>query len=453
MQPDDRFQKIQEYIINTSAGNPTEKLEISDHYDEIDAIMAGINLLVDELKYRESKLLAFEHEKLKLEIAARKLSEENNINKSLFFDKMSHELRTPMNGIVGLVDLLSKDSNLNYDQKDSIDVIKKASFRMLNLLNGILDSSKLEQLGTQLKKEVTSVHKIVSDIIVLYSQMARDFGISLAYNISEKIPQNVLADTDRLTQVLSNLVTNSIKFGNKGVVLINISIEDTIGSSCIIKFEVTDEGNGITNTDQLKIFEKYKQLDNSGIKKLSGTGLGLPICKELVLLMGGSIGVVSEIGAGSKFWFTIKTEIIQKIENITDESKVVIRPLHFKILIAEDNDINTLLLKKILAKLECESVVAKNGLEAIELFEEGVFDLILMDIQMPKMDGIQATKILKSKYENVPPIIGLSANAFEEYAEKQIKEGLDDYISKPFTIDHLFLKMNYWNNKKKGLIV
>jgi two-component system, OmpR family, aerobic respiration control sensor histidine kinase ArcB len=452
MLPDDRIQKIQEYIINISAGIATEKLEISNQGDEIDAIMVGLNLLVDELKHKESEKLAFEQEKLQFAIAARKLSEEINLKKSEFFDQMSHELRTPMNGIVGLVDLLSKDSNLNSDQKDSIEVIKKASFRMLNLVNGILDSSKLEQQETQLKKEDTSVHKIVRDMVVLYSQMARDFGVSLTYNISEKVPQHVMADSDRLTQVLSNLVTNAIKFGAKGAVLINISIQDTIGGSCTLKFEVTDEGRGITDTDQVQIFEKYKQLDNSVITKLSGTGLGLPICRELVQLMGGAIGVVSEIGTGTKFWFTIKTEIIPENENLTDTSIAAIMPLHLKVLIAEDNDINTLVVKKILTKLECESVLAKNGLEVLEQFEEGVFDLILMDIEMPKMDGIQATKILKSKYENVPPIIGISANTLEDFAKKYIKEGLDDYISKPFIIDELFRKMNYWNNKKTGLL-
>jgi two-component system aerobic respiration control sensor histidine kinase ArcB len=392
-----------------------------------------------------NKELAFQNEEKEKRAAelviAKDKAVEANQYKSAFLANMSHEIRTPMNGIVGLIDLISKGTNLTKEQEENIGVVKQASDEMLYVINAILDSSKIELMKMKIIKTTVNISELINNIVKLYIQKAFLRGIAIELNFDKNIPQYVKTDGNRLTQILSNLITNAIKFSNKGIIVINVLLENKENNTAHIKFEVIDFGIGISKKDQDKIFDKFTQLDDGYTKSTDGTGLGLSICKELVKLKGGKIGVISELGQGSTFWFTIQTKISDNSKLVTKKEDQQIELLNLTILIAEDNEINIIVLRKMLQRFGCQFEVARNGKEAVEIFEEGKFDLILMDIQMPVMDGVEATNAIRDLFRNIPPIIGLSANTLDEVAEKYIVNGLDDYLSKPFTLDALHTKI------------
>ncbi|MFT7252178.1 MAG: PAS domain S-box-containing protein [Flavobacterium sp.] len=392
-----------------------------------------------------NKELAFQNEEKEKRAAelviAKDKAVEANQYKSAFLANMSHEIRTPMNGIVGLIDLISKGTNLTKEQEENIGVVKQASDEMLYVINAILDSSKIELMKMKIIKTTVNISELINNIVKLYVQKAFLRGIAIELNFDKNIPQYVKTDGNRLAQILSNLITNAIKFSNKGIIVINVLLENKENNTAHIKFEVIDFGIGISKKDQDKIFDKFTQLDDGYTKSTDGTGLGLSICKELVKLKGGKIGVISELGQGSTFWFTIQTKISDNSKLVTKKEDQQIELLNLTILIAEDNEINIIVLRKMLQRFGCQFEVARNGKEAVEIFEEGKFDLILMDIQMPVMDGVEATNAIRDLFRNIPPIIGLSANTLDEVAEKYIVNGLDDYLSKPFTLDALHTKI------------
>lgn len=398
--------------------------------------------VVSMIDISETKMILKELEikNKQLEIATEK-AQGSDRHKSAFLANMSHEIRTPMNGIVGMIDLLSRESNLTKDQRESIDVILQASDDMLYIVNSILDSSKLELMKMEIIKDQINLHAVLNKTVTLYTQKAISLGVNLECNIAKDVPLYINTDGNRLTQILSNLITNAVKFSNKGKVIVNVTNLKQRKSSADLKFEVIDFGIGISKEDQAKVFDKFTQLDEGYTKSTKGTGLGLSICKELIELLGGEIGVISEKEKGSTFWFTIKADLLS--EKASPEVTIldVIEPLNLRVLIAEDNEINIILIKKMMQKMGCEFEIAKNGLEAIEKFEEDKFDLILMDIQMPLLDGLEATKTIQKRYVNVPPIIGLSANAMDGAAEKYILEGMSDYLTKPYTLESLFHKI------------
>ncbi|MDX2190678.1 MAG: response regulator [Bacteroidota bacterium] len=377
---------------------------------------------------------------------AKELAEKSLKSKQLFLANMSHEIRTPMNGVIGMIDLLS-NSQLNAEQKEYIDTIKKSSETLLNILNDILDLSKLEAGKMQLKPSPVSIEGTIEKLFALFNNLAQQKNIKLQYSISPDVPMFINADETRFLQILANLTSNAIKFTEKG----EISVIVKRAGKKRIKFVVQDTGIGITKENVKLLFSSFSQLDNTTTKAYQGTGLGLSISKELCKLMGGTIGVKSEINMGSTFWFTIEAQPVDKIELAKTVSETEINVFGGfgavvpKILLVDDNQINQKVASEILKKAGCVVDVATNGMEAIFKVIENPYDLIFMDIQMPEMDGITATKKIRElRIKKLAPIIAMTAYSMEEDKEKFLKAGMDDYLPKPIKSENIVKIIRKW---------
>ena len=380
-------------------------------------------------------------------LKAKEIAEKSLKVKESFLANMSHEIRTPMNGMIGMVDLMN-ETPLNEEQKKYVHTIKKSSENLLMILNDILDLSKLEAGKMQLRLTSINLENMIEKLHSLFAQQAHLKGIDLFYSIASNVPKFILADETRLLQILSNLTSNSIKFTDKGSVSINLSLENKNGNLNKIKVEIADTGIGISEDNLQKLFNYFSQVDNSSTKSYGGTGLGLAISKELCKMMNGDIGVKTALGEGSTFWFTFEANESKRATEIKetgeDNNKFTgrFKDLNPLILLVDDNQVNQLVASEILKKSGCRVETANNGLEAIEKVKSNVYDLIFMDIQMPKMDGITATmEIKKLGLPNLPPIIAMTAYAMEEDKEKFLSNGMDDYIPKPIKSEVLINKV------------
>lgn len=369
--------------------------------------------------------------------------------KERFLANMSHEIRTPMNGIIGMIDLMGS-TPLDKEQSEYVKTINKSSQTLLNILNDILDLSKIEAGKMELRQEPFKLVKTIEKVYDLFSQQATLSDNILYYHIDENIPEWIVTDETRLVQVLSNLTTNAIKFSEKkGNINISVRLQETKKGNHTFKVSIKDSGIGISEKDQKTLFQNFHQLDNSTTKNFGGTGLGLAISKELAKSMNGDIGVVSTPGLGSTFWFTFKAKEIaadQVKTTTTDQSftKQFVGKAP-KILLVDDNDVNRKVATGILIKSGCELDEARDGFEAIELAENGDYDLIFMDIQMPKMNGVKATQKIKALgLKNTPPIIAMTAYSMEEDRQKFLDSGLDDYLAKPIKAETLINKVKSW---------
>lgn len=398
----------------------------------------GVARDVSQLKKTNKKL------KLAKEEAERSLKV-----KERFLANMSHEIRTPMNGIIGMIDLMASTS-LDNEQSDYVKTIDKSSQTLLNILNDILDLSKIEAGKMDLRLAPIQLVKTIEKVYDLFSQQASLKDNNLYYHIDERIPKWIKADETRLLQVLSNLTSNAIKFSDS-VGNINISVRLINKEDDIITFKVAikDSGIGISDEDQETLFQNFHQLDNSSSKNFGGTGLGLVISKELVKSMGGEVGVVSTPGLGSTFWFTfIAKEITNVAIQKTKDEQTFTQQFSGipKILLVDDNQVNRKVARSILEKSGCMVVEAIDGFDAIESVQQDSFDLIFMDIQMPKMDGMKATQAIKALgLDRTPPIVAMTAYSMEEDRQKFLNAGLDDYLSKP-------IKANVLINKVQSLL-
>lgn len=369
--------------------------------------------------------------------------------KSNFLANMSHEIRTPLNGIVGMIDVMSKSHSFEKAQEDQIEIIKKSSLVLLDILNDILDLSKLEAGQFQIHKRPSQINGIIHQVENLFSAQVLNQNLKWESNYDSKLEDHFLLDDAKITQVISNLVGNAVKFTERGTITVSSKLIAKKDDEVEFKIEIKDTGAGITDEDQIEIFKEFKQAQGEPISKHKGTGLGLAICKNLIELMGGEIGVYSEIGKGSTFWFSLSSKIVEVEKNLEDiqanrESAEEKSEFNLKVLLADDNEVNIKVAEFMLSQMKCEIIPAQNGQEAVDMVAKHSFDLILMDIQMPIMDGIEATQKLREIHSKLPPIIGLSANAMEGDAEKFINLGLDDYLSKPLTINTLKEKLNQW---------
>lgn len=364
--------------------------------------------------------------------------------KDQFLANMSHEIRTPLNGIIGMLDVYFASHQLTNKQKEQLSIVKTSSDSLLRIINDILDLSKLQAGKMNISPVNSSVENLVHSIKKLFQPLAEKKGLLLDVKIEENVPGVVLIDKNRVTQIINNLVSNAIKFTINGGVNINIKVN----ADNNLEISVTDTGLGIKEEDIPNIFKEFGQVEETNKKRTDGTGLGLSISSKLVKLMGGEIGVQSEIGKGSKFWFTLNFEVGESITENTIYKPKKEQEVKLKILVSEDKPINQKVIKLMLNKLGHESVMASNGLQCLAIYPEHEFDLIFMDIQMPEMNGVEAVKILRRDFTNLPPIIGLSANSMEGDAEKYIKQGFDDYLTKPLTMNSLVEKLNKFGPKK-----
>ncbi|WP_462248131.1 PAS domain S-box protein [Ekhidna sp.] len=380
---------------------------------------------------------------------AKDMAERSLKIKERFLANMSHEIRTPMNGIIGMIDLLAS-TTLDLEQSEYVKTINKSSQTLLNILNDILDLSKIEAGKMDLRQQPLHLIKTIEKVYDLFSQQASSKDNNLFYHIDEKIPEWILGDETRLIQVLSNLTSNAIKFSeSKGNINMSIRLVKKRGKQFIFKVAIKDSGIGISEEDQKSLFQSFHQLDNSSSKNFGGTGLGLAISRELVKSMQGEIGVVSTPGLGSTFWFTFMGQEVSP-----DEIKTIQPDKPFtkeftgkqpKILLVDDNDVNRKVASSIMLKSGCQVDEAYDGFHAIEKVKSEKYDLIFMDIQMPKMDGIKATnEVRKLKHGGNTPIIAMTAYSMEEDRERFLNAGLDDYLAKPIKAEMLIDKIKKW---------
>ncbi len=364
--------------------------------------------------------------------------------KSLFLANMSHEIRTPLNGIIGMSNLLH-DIVETEEQKQKVSVIEYSAETLISLVNDILDFSKIEAGKLELDLENFNIQEMLKNTCELFLLKSKEKSVELKYEIADNVPQFVESDQVRIRQILINLINNAVKFTNKGWVLVTMTKDSDRNNELVIKFEILDTGIGISAENQTKLFNAFTQSDASFTRKFGGTGLGLAISKHLAHLLGGEIGVVSELDKGSKFWFTVAAKYgVEPPKSM--ENKPVERIGKLNILLAEDNSVNILVATQVIEKAGYQVSVAKNGKEAFEAYQKGKFDLILMDIMMPEMDGMEATWLIRQyekEFNLTPvPIIALTANVVKEDQKKYIQAGMDDFISKPIKPDALVEKIN-----------
>lgn len=384
-------------------------------------------------------------------LKAKETAELATVAKSSFLAMMSHEIRTPLNGIMGAADLASKGC-MNSEQAELINVIKKSGKTLLKLINDILDFSKLEAGHVSLDEENTELLSCVQDVYSLLLLKANEKNNELSFSIEDRIPQFIVADGNRLKQVLINLVGNAVKFTEKGKISISVTHEKNIDDKICIRFTVTDNGIGIPADKQANLFKEFYQVESMKSRRFEGTGLGLSISKKLVSLMEGDFTVTSEAGKGSSFSFTMLTKAGENLVKGTTAPQQVIQKNelnHLKILVAEDNDINVFLAQKLLNNLDIKPDLARDGLIAVEKASENKYDIILMDIHMPNMDGLEATKTILSslpKEQQPKAIIAMTADAFRENEEACLKAGMNDFISKPLDTEKFYAMLKKWSD-------
>ncbi len=380
---------------------------------------------------------------------AKELAERSVKVKENFLANMSHELRTPMNGVIGTIDLLMS-SALDKEQLKYVQTIKKSSETLLTILNDILDLSKIEAGKMELKPVPVRLKNTMDKLYAMFAQQAKAKDINLYYHMDNNLPEKILVDETRLLQVLSNLTSNAIKFTDGGG-SINIGLKTIVktGNKDLIKVVVSDSGIGISQANIKKLFSSFSQIDTTTTKSFGGTGLGLAISKELCKLMGGDIGVYSAIGLGSSFWFTFEAE--ETDEEVINEEELMKKNVRLNnffdnivpnILVVDDNMVNRQVAGEILKKSGCNVDLAVNGQDAISKASMKDYDIIFMDIQMPDMDGVTATKKIREiRNGNVGPVVAMTAYSMKEDKERFIKSGLDDYISKPIKAQTLLNKI------------
>ena len=417
-------------------------------------ILSGITLLFCYIIYSASNILyktllnTLEQNNVIRNLTEEKVRMEEMAKlKSDFFASMSHEIRTPLNGIVGLVDLLS-GSEVNEQQKHYLSTIKSSSDDLLNVINDVLDLSKIESKKLELLPKKTSLPEFTKRMVTLFSEKAKNKNLNLHLTINENIPEYVEVDEHRLSQIISNLLSNAIKFTKIGSVHLYVDVVSQKNNIAVVEFKIQDTGIGVPEEKQELIFNKYNQIANSTnyILTQAGTGLGLSIAKQLTNLMEGEIGLHSKEKEGSTFWVKIEMPILNQKDAITDDVRIKnIDQYNFNVLLVDDRDVNLKVASLMLKKLGCEVETAQNGEVAIAKYDENPtkFDLIIMDIQMPVMDGINATKTLRKKYaENLAPIYGLSAQIPKNLHKTPKELGFDFYLTKPLSLETLKQSLN-----------
>lgn len=365
--------------------------------------------------------------------------------KSQFLAHMSHEIRTPLNGIIGLSDILS-GTELSDTQTQYVKTIRSSGEALLSIINDVLDFSKIEAGKLELENTDFSLSEVCQSLEDLFLAQLREKQLSFSYSVDDGIPEVLYGDPLRIKQILLNLMSNSLKFTESGGIQLNIhQLESSEGYK--LEFHFKDTGIGIAGDKQKMLFEAFTQADASITRKYGGTGLGLQITKRLLEMMGGNIHVESEEGKGSEFIFTVQLAAGHelKVRPETEDKPERIRKEHIRILIAEDNPTNQMVISAMLKKLGHEFVICNNGQEALETLHKEGFDLVLMDCQMPILDGFATTRAIRNeaKWKDLP-VVALTAGVTEKEQKQCYDAGMSDFLSKPVVLDALDKTLNRW---------
>lgn len=378
---------------------------------------------------------------------AKQKAEESVKVKSRFLSQMSHELRTPLNGIIGTTNLLLQEDALP-QQQEHLGILKFSSEHMLSLVNEVLDLSKLDAKKIQLEKISIDFRQFIASLMLTFKSQCAAKGLDFSVAIDPEIKNQVVTDSTRLNQVLTNLLSNAIKFTSQGGVSLSISAKTINSDSQQIEFSITDTGIGISPDKQQLIFDPFIQADIKTTRKYGGTGLGLNISKELVELMGGELKLESTTTKGSRFFFSIMLQIQHNYDHNTQYPAVASKKIftNLNVLIAEDNIINMRVATRFLEKWGVRYEKAVTGKEAVELFTKNKFDIILMDLEMPEMDGYDALALIRAIDAEVPAI-AFTAAVFQNMKQKLKASGFSDYMQKPFVPDDLYRKLEKYSGQ------
>ena len=382
--------------------------------------------------------------------AAKQTAEDATRSKSLFLANMSHEIRTPMNAIIGMSHLALK-TGLTPRQHDYVQKIQRAGQHLLGIINDILDFSKIEADKLQVENQPFELDQVMENLATLIGDKVSAKGLELVFDVAPDVPTSLVGDSLRLGQILINYANNAVKFTERGQVSVSVRVHGADAGRVLLHFAVRDTGIGLTEEQMRQLFRSFQQADASTTRKYGGTGLGLAISKKLAQLMGGEVGVESAVGKGSTFWFTADLEVGQgegrQSQRVAAGNALeAMKTIHgARVLLAEDNELNQQVAAELLADAGMVVDIANNGVEAVAMAQRAAYDIVLMDMQMPEMDGVEATRALRAiPALDALPVVAMTANAMQADRELCIQAGMVDFVTKPIEPDDLWRALLRW---------